>query len=135
MSPASKLARWTAQYHVPGLVEFSGWAELGGSEEAGWTMGRCDSLAWSDGTCESRITLDVGMRDAPGFIVRSVLWHEFCHANAFNEDGTGNGHDAHFRRYVRRRPLYWLGDEVAERLAARWVRRRRPSPISRRGPC
>lgn len=100
---------WKAEYGLPLPVRFLGYAELGSG-----TMGRCTS--WKD---RSEIQLAEGLRSEPlGWMMKSVLWHEMCHAIAYQEDMVGNGHDSRWRELRRSRPLYMIGDWFAKLLYA-----------------
>lgn len=117
------LANWQLAYDVPGVVRWCGYTELGGNISDGYRNGRCNYYTvWTgDGVYpRSDIYLDEEHGQAPAFFQRCTLWHEFCHANAYNEDMSDNDHDAHFRDYRRRKPLYWLGDMLYKWIGLVW---------------
>lgn len=117
------LANWQLAYKVPGVVRWCGYTELGGSLSAGHRNGECRYFkVWSsDGVYpRSDIYLDEEHGQAPRFFQRCTLWHEFCHANAYNEDMESDEHNAHFREYRRRKPLYWIGDMVYKLIGVVW---------------
>lgn len=127
VNPQSVLSSWQGEYCVPGEILWNGYAELGGSVKSGYRMGRCDYTRYvkADGSVgyRSTIYLDDGMRNAPDFFQMSVLYHEFSHARAYNEDGVNNDHDATFRKYRREKPAYWLGDMLMKWIGWIWCRR------------
>lgn len=117
------LANWQLAYDVPGVVRWCGYAELGGNISDGYRNGQCNYYTvWTgDGVYpRSDIYLDEEHGQAPAFFQRCTLWHEFCHANAYNEDMSDNDHDVHFRDYRRRKPLYWLGDMLYKWIGFIW---------------
>lgn len=117
------LANWQLAYGVPGVIRWCGYTELGGSLSTGHRNGECRYFrVWSsDGTYpRSDIYLDEEHGQAPRFFQRCTLWHEFCHANAYNEDMESDEHNAHFREYRRRKPLYWIGDMVYKLIGVVW---------------
>lgn len=120
--PVSSLGTWQDRYGVPGLIVWKGYAELGGSITDGYRNGQCNYykvLAEQPyGRCE--IWLDEEMKASPDFFKTCVLWHEFCHANAYNEDLSSDNHNAHFREYRRRKPLYWIGDMLYKWISPIW---------------
>lgn len=119
----NRLAGWQKEYGVPGVIEWSGYTELGGSISKGYRNGECRyyTVTTADGTYPlSRIYLDEEHGQAPAFFQTCTLWHEFCHANAFNEDTEDNDHDRHFREYRRRKVSYWLGDMLYKLIGIFW---------------
>ena len=121
----SQLDGWVTEYKVPGDVIWCGFKELGGSVSDGYTSGRCEYKATVSGNVRemrSDIYLDTGMRDAPAFFRTCVLWHEFCHANAYNEDGIDDSHNSRFLKYRKRKILYWLGDCIFKAINWIWVK-------------
>ena len=120
------LRQWQVEYKVPGDIIWGGYEELGGSAKVGYTMGLCRYTKYLDAanvwTGRSTIFLDTGMRRAPDFFKTCVLYHEFSHANAYNEDLENDAHNAHFRAYRRRKKLYWIGDMLAKLLSPIWCK-------------
>lgn len=103
-----QLAEWCREYELnPEDVTFVGYKDLGGN-----TMGLCRQFPYEHLYCE--IYLDDSFVDKDlGWLQMSVLWHEFCHANAFLEDGLSDAHNKHFKGYLRRKTKYWIGNIVA----------------------
>lgn len=96
---------WREEYGVSQPIQFMCWIELGGG-----TMGKCTHRR---NRCE--IYLDDKWENRKlGWLETSVLWHEFCHANAYLEDGVRDGHNKHFVEYRKRKPKYSWGDLVAK---------------------
>lgn len=117
------LSQWQAEYRVPGDILWCGYIELGGSASDGYRMGQCTQAKYmrlGEWVARSTIYLDEGMEKAPRFFQESVLWHEFAHARAFNEDMKSNDHDATWRRYRRERTKYWIGDMVLKVIGWIW---------------
>ena len=76
-------------------------------------MGICQSYA--GGWCN--IWFDDKWKSRPlGWLEESVLWHEYCHAEAYLEDMEGNGHDEVWKAKKNRKPKYVIGDAFAKFL-------------------
>ena len=124
---ATLLMQWRKEYPFPGDLIWGGYRELGGNISDGYRYGQCnyakymayDTQQW---TPRSTIYLDIGMENAPQFFQKSVLFHEFAHANAYNEDMENDDHNSHFRAYRRRKPAYWLGDIVFKLIGWHYCR-------------
>ena len=103
------LKQWCEEYGIdPNKVRWCGYKDLGGT-----TMGICQSYAsgWSN------IWLDNKWKNRPlGWLEESVLWHEYCHAEAYLEDMEGNGHDEVFKSKRKRKLKYVIGDAFAKFL-------------------
>ena len=104
-----QLVEWCKEYELnPEDVIFVGYKDLGST-----TMGLCRQFPYEHLYCEIYLD-DRWVPKDLGWLQMSVLWHEFCHANAFLEDGVSDAHNAHFKEYLRRKPKYWIGDIVAK---------------------
>lgn len=127
MDPELQLRTWQSEYSVPDAIVWGGYVDLNYAGGVGITYGRtmCTLTIYQNGSksCVSTIYLDEDMQKAPVFFRECVLWHEFCHANAFNEDGDSDAHNAHFREYRRRKALYWIGDMLFKLIGPIWCRR------------
>lgn len=117
------LYEWQREYDVPGRVLFLGFEELPRSSSSSLFVGGRTWFKLVNGERVSEIRLQEGMAGAPAFLQRSVLWHEACHAEAFNEDGVPNAHDSHFYDLRRRKKAYWLGDMLFKLVGIIWCRR------------
>ena len=125
MDAEALIREWLREYPCPGDFVWGGFIELGGSAKDGYRMGQCTqvkyvSQATHEWTPRSTMYLDEGMAKAPTYFQESVLWHEFCHARAFNEDMESNDHDAHFREYRRQKTGYWLCDMLLKAIGFIW---------------
>lgn len=116
MSNAETVLRGWAQEEGldPSSIRFEGYADLGR-----YTLGRCRYMPVG-----SPYRCGIGMAtfwaiERKGWLWRSVLWHEFCHAWAYLEDDSPNGHDAHWRELRGKRKAYVVGDLVATLLGPR----------------
>ena len=119
------LKQWRQEYPFPGDLIWGGYIELGGSPNDGYRFGQCNYQKYMSPTTHqwtprSTVYLDTGMAKAPKFFQESVLWHELCHANAYNEDMVNDGHNAHFREYRKRKTAYWLGDMFFKLIGFIW---------------
>lgn len=101
-----KISEWCDEYNIDNhRVEFYGYNELGNN-----VMGICQ---YRNSNCF--IWIDEVFRDKKiGWIETSILWHEFCHAEAYLEDGKINGHDYVFKSKLRRKLFYYIGDIVSK---------------------
>lgn len=104
-----QLNAWCKEYGIDhAKVIFQGWENM--NEKGTWVLGRC---RYYPDWCSIR--LGNRFRSKPlGWLETSVLWHEFCHANAVLEDRIGDGHNQHWRDYRKRKPKYWIGDFFAK---------------------
>lgn len=119
----SQVDAWLAEYGVPGVTTWAGYAELKTSSSQVFVMGRTQYKLVNGMPC-SDIYLQAGMSDAPEFFQRCVIWHEFSHAYAFQEDGVVDSHNARFYEIRRKKPVLWLGDCLLKVLGIIWCRRR-----------
>ena len=104
----SILDGWCEEYGISQPVIFVGYKDM--DDGFGSILGLCCHY---DGGF-STIMLGGRFEDRPlGWLEKSILWHEFCHANAYLEDMVSNGHDIHFYEYLCRKPNYVLGDYYA----------------------
>lgn len=102
------LDRWREEYGITQPVKFDGWKNM--DEGGRLVLGKCFNY-----TKRSEIYLGDRWEDRElGWLETSVLWHEFCHANAFLEDGVGDGHNDHFMAYKFRKKKYFFGDLIAK---------------------
>lgn len=104
------LREWCVEYGMdPDKTSFGGWAELstGGTNS---TMGITYYYP-----AYSLIKMGIKFRDRNlGWMEKSVLWHEFCHSRAYQDDWRPNGHDRTWRAYKNEKKVYVLGDAVAK---------------------
>ena len=104
----SILDGWREEYNVTQPVEFVGWEDM--DEGATTVLGKC---RYRTDRCEIR--LGDRFEDRPlGWLETSVLWHEFCHANAYLEDGESDAHNKYFVDYQKRKKKYFWGDILAK---------------------
>ena len=109
------LKKWCEEYGInPETVHWCGYKDLNGT-----TMGECHYMCkpyhhpWY--YCE--IYLDIKWKNRPlGWLEESVIWHEYCHAEAYLEDGESDAHNDHWRDLRKRKPKYLIGDWVAKFL-------------------
>lgn len=99
---------WREECGIPQPIRFVGWEDLDGDGQT--VLGRC---TYRKIMCEIRLG-DRFKDKALGWLETSVLWHEFCHANAYLEDGESDGHNKHFAEYRKRKMTYFWGDLVAK---------------------
>ena len=104
----SILDGWREEYGITQFIWFIGWKDM--KENGLNVLGRC----WlSQLGCD--IALGDKFKDRPlGWLETSILWHEFCHANAFLEDGVPDGHNKHWKKYLTRKQKYYWGEMVAK---------------------
>lgn len=127
MTPQEMLDQWKAERGVGGEILWGGYEELGGSSAKGFVMGQCRMTKYrkqgsDEWTPRSTIYADVGMRNAPSYFQTCNLWHEFCHAWAYNEDGEDDAHNSHWREYRRTILKYWFGDLLLKVLGRIWCK-------------
>lgn len=103
-----QLDRWAKEHDVVGDILFGGYANLGKG-----TLAICRYV--STNMCEVQMA-EFWKDMRAGWLRDSVLWHEFCHAQAYLEDGDPNGHDARWRELRNSKPKYRLGDALASLL-------------------
>lgn len=106
------LNEWTNEYGLDGCtVKFEGWQDMDETNPRKWVYGKCYYGLYHTKTC--RIHLGDRFESRPfGFFEKCALWHEFCHACAFLEDGVSDGHNAHWRELRAEKPAYMVGDMV-----------------------
>lgn len=119
------LTQWRKEYPFPGELLWGGYIELGGSVKDGYRMGQCNYYLYINQSTHERtprsiIYLDHGMKNAPKFFQEATLWHELCHARAYNEDCKDNDHDRVWASYRRQKPKYWLGDIILKLIGVIW---------------
>lgn len=106
-----QLRAWCKEYGIePDRITFEGWHNL--NEDTTIVLGTC-SYIFNPLHCEIRLG-DKFEKRKLGWLETSVLWHEFCHANAALEDGIPDTHNKHWRDYRKRKMKYWIGDAVAK---------------------
>lgn len=67
-------------------------------------------------TVRVTIGLNEKVKDVPEILQHSLLWHEFCHAWAYLEDGVSDDHNTHWRYLRRKKMVYVLGEYLLEFL-------------------
>lgn len=104
---------WKSEYGVEEFnIEFTGWRKLHADNPHGLRLGQYNGYH-DPLRCE--IHLDDGWEDnSLGWLETSVLWHEFCHAVAYLEDGKCDAHNKHWFNLTWRKPWYVIGDWVAK---------------------
>lgn len=114
------LDKWTKENGFEAnTVVFYGWEPLT-SDKPNTTviLGRCHYHSRPNLWCH--IYLGIKFQDRKlGWLEESVLWHEFCHAQAFLEDGISDSHNNHWFDLTWRKPWFVIGDWVAKILY--WV--------------
>ena len=99
---------WRDEYGVVQPIWFKGWENMNRSGTI--ILGLC---SYYKNLCEIR--LGDKFEDRPlGWLETSILWHEFCHANAYLEDGEDDAHNDHFAEYRKRKMTYFWGNLVAK---------------------
>lgn len=73
------------------------------------TMGQCYARTFG-----YTIEMDVKTMKMNDWLVKSVLWHEFCHAWAYSETGRQQMHNKEFKKRFHSKPFYWFGDCIAK---------------------
>ena len=106
----NQLDEWCREYGVTQEVKFMGWEDM--EENGRWVLGRCNSYR-NPLRCEIRLGIKWAKREL-GWLEMSTLWHEFCHANAYLEDGVRDAHNEHWREYRKRKPKYWIGNLIGK---------------------
>lgn len=105
------LREWCVEYGMdPDKTSFGGWAELSTGKDI--TMGRAEYYP-------KYVIVKLGIRFEDrrlGWMEKSVLWHEFCHSRAYQDDWKPNGHDRTWRAYKNEKKVYVLGDAFAKLL-------------------
>ena len=103
------LKKWCEEYGIdPDKVRWYGYKYLGDK-----TMGSC--AEYPNLWCS--ISLHEKWKNRPlGLLEESVIWHEYCHAEAYLEDGDPNGHDEVFKSKRKRKLKYVIGDAFAKFL-------------------
>ncbi len=48
------------------------------------------------------------------FLFKSILWHEFCHAEHYLKTGDSDHHSEGFHKRQWRKPVYAIGDYIAK---------------------
>lgn len=107
-----QLDAWCKEYGIdPSLVIFKGWEDL--NESDSFVLGAC--WEYPAGWCV--IKLGKNFEDNKlGFLEMSVLWHEYCHAEAYLEDMKTNNHDEVWKAKKKRKTKYVIGDAIAKLL-------------------
>lgn len=63
------------------------------------------------------VTLDTKLMKFPDYLIKSVLWHEFCHLWVHFECGVViESHGKKFKNRQKTVLRYWLGDYIAKFL-------------------
>lgn len=101
---------WMNEYGLDGCtIRFEGWYNMDETNPRKWIYGMCYYGLYHTKTCRIRLGDRFEGRRL-GWREKSALWHEFCHAYAFLEDGESDGHNMHWRELRRKKPVYLLGD-------------------------
>ena len=109
------LKQWCDEYGIdPNTVHWCGYNDLSGT-----TMGICRHICkpYQHPCYFCEIYLDTKWKDNPlGWLETSVIWHEYCHAEAYIEDGKSNDHDEVWKAKRNRKLKYVIGDVFAKFL-------------------
>lgn len=92
---------------------FTEYRDLDGDSKVEWILGQCWYRVSPNRWAEIYLG-DKWEHRSPGWLEISVLWHEYCHAEAYLEDGISNNHDKVFYTKRRRKVQYWIGDLIAK---------------------
>lgn len=107
-----QLDEWKKEYGIEKYtVAFSGYRNMNESNPTRYILGKCYY------TARDRCDIYLGNSFADrklGWRETSVLFHEFCHALAYLEDGKGDAHNDYWRELRRSKPKYLLGDWLAK---------------------
>ena len=104
-----QLNEWCKEYGIDKEVTFKGWENM--NEGNRFVLGRCN--CYPSGWCA--IYLGKNFEDRSlGFLEMSVLWHEYCHAEAYLEDMKSNAHDNVWKAKKKRKMKYVIGDAIAK---------------------
>ena len=109
------LKQWCEEYGIdPNTVHWCGYKDLSGT-----TMGICRHICkpYQHPCYFCEIYLDTKWKDKSlGWLETSVIWHEYCHAEAYIEDGKSNDHDEVWKAKRNRKLKYVIGDVFAKFL-------------------
>lgn len=112
------LDEWKHEYGVSDYrITFMGWHELKADNPKSVRLGQCNYYlkSYLSSSVYAEIRLGIGFKDRRlGWLEKSVLWHEFCHACAFIEDERDDAHNDHWRDLRRRKWWYVLGEYIAD---------------------
>lgn len=105
------LDEWKHEYGFGHPISFLGWTEMTNSDTGAPILGKC--IYYRNLSC--CIIMGHKFKNRPlGWREKSVLWHEFCHACAWQEDGEDDAHNNHWKDLRRRKPWYVLGEWIAD---------------------
>lgn len=96
---------WAEEWNLPLPVRFMGYEYLGKN-----VMGNCKSYADRSEVRLARLFEGKSL----GWLKQSILWHEMCHAIAYQEDMKGNGHDSRWRELRDSNRKYMIGDWLSK---------------------
>lgn len=102
------LENWCEKYGCNAEeIDFNGYVDISPSTVMGHCIYRDRHLCV--------IELDIKWKKRKyGYLERSVLWHELCHARAYLEDGVSDAHNDHFKEYLKQEPMLYVGDILAK---------------------
>lgn len=107
-----QLDEWKKEYGIDQYnVVFGGYRNMDESNPKRWVLGKCYY------TYRVRCDIHLGWKFEKrelGWRETSVLFHEFCHALAYLEDGEDDDHNMYWRKLRRSKPKYWIGDLFAK---------------------
>lgn len=108
----NQLNEWKKEYGIEQYtVSFSGYRNMDENNPKRYVLGKCYY------TTRERCDIYLGWRFEDrllGWRETSVLFHEFCHAFAYLEDGKGDAHNDYWRELRRSKPKYLIGDWMAK---------------------
>lgn len=107
-----QLDEWKKEYGIEQYnVTFSGYRDMDESNPKRYVLGKC--YYTNRELCN--IYLGLKFKDRKlGWRETSVLFHEFCHAFAYLEDGVPDAHNDYWRQLRKDKPKYWIGDIFAK---------------------
>lgn len=107
-----QLDEWKKEYGLDQYtVAFSGYRNMDKNNPKRWVLGKCYYTTLK--RCDIYLGWKFEKRKL-GWRETSVLWHEFCHALAYLEDGKGDAHNDYWRELRRSKPKYLIGDWFAK---------------------
>lgn len=108
-----QLDEWKAESGLASenMIMFDGWRNMDTSNPTKWVYGRCYYV--NRRRCDIVMGYKFEKREF-GWLEKSGLWHEFCHAYAYLEDGVSDSHNNYWRKLRRSKPIYYIGDLVCK---------------------
>lgn len=104
----NQLDAWATVYGIdPRKITFVGYENLDSGGH--FVLGSC---AYYPDHCRIRLG-DHYVDRKLGFLEMCVLWHEYCHAEAYLEDMISDGHGKVFKEKRKRKMKYVIGDVFA----------------------